>query len=120
VVGVPEEFAGGIEVSYLFRNLTVVKQPRKVWPSIMKAFLWVTKFAWKSPVVGDVSQNSVEIRVHVSSVDKWAIGLGELEFSVSIPSLPSALTRTSRECPNHVVQSVLFPPSPTVPSCLVI
>jgi hypothetical protein len=110
VVSVPEGFAGGIEVSYLFRNLRVVKQPRKVWPSIMKAFLWVTKFAWKSPVVGDVSQNSVEIRVHVSSAGKWVIGLGEHEFSVSAPAPPSALIRTSRECPNHVVQSVLSTP----------
>ncbi len=70
-------FEGIEEVSSVFRNLTVEKRPRKVLRSTTKASLWAIKFVWKFPVVGDVSQNSVEIRVHVSSVAKWVIGLGE-------------------------------------------
>lgn len=94
------------EVSFSFRNLIVEKRPRKVLQNTTKGFLWATKSVWKSPVVGDDLQNSVEILVHVSSVAKWVTGLGEhgyLSFSSAMHSFESP-----RECPNHVVQSVVF------------
>ena len=119
MVGVLGEFSEGIEdVSSVFRNLTVEKRPRKVLQSTTKAFLWVTKSVLKSPVAGDDLQNSVEIRVHVSSVAKWDIGLGEhgsFGFFLAMHSF-----QLSRECPNHVVQSVVLPPSTAFPSRLVV
>jgi hypothetical protein len=51
----------------------------------MKAFLWAIKYVWKYLVAEDVLQNSVEIRVHVSSVARWVTGPGELELSTFFP-----------------------------------
>ena len=106
MVGVIGVLEGIEEVSFSFRNLIVEKRPRKVLQNTTKGFLWATKSVWKSPVVGDDLQNSVEILVHVSSVAKWVTGLGEhgyLSFSSAMHSFESP-----RECPNHVVQSVVF------------
>ena len=51
----------------------------------MEASLWAIKSVWKYLVAEDVLQNSVETRVHVSSV-AWVTGPGELELSVLSPT----------------------------------
>jgi hypothetical protein len=66
-----------IEAFSLFsRNSRVERPQRRVLPSIMKASSWATKFVSKYLVVEDVLQNSVEIRVLVSSAVKWVTGPG--------------------------------------------
>jgi len=64
------------EFSFFFRNLIVERPQRKALLSIMKAFLWATKFASKSLAVEDVLQSLAEIRVLVSSAVRWVTGPG--------------------------------------------
>ena len=58
------------------RNLTLGRLPKRVSPSIMKAFSWETKFVSNYPMVEDERPNMRVILEPVSNAGSWAIGQG--------------------------------------------
>jgi hypothetical protein len=55
-------------------NLRVERPQRRALLSIMKAFLWATKFVSKFLAVEDVLQNLAATRALVSSAVRWVTG----------------------------------------------
>lgn len=85
--------------------------PRKAWPSITKATLWVTRYVLNSHTVEAGLQNFRESLGPASNAGRWVIGLGAssnslVPVSLLIPSAPESVQIMSSQCTFRRVASI--------------